>query len=114
MAEPVRDLAARLGLLKECEVCLGRGWMARWHDGLNALDSCTCPSCVGGQRLPTEAEVRQAIFAEGRGVTVYAGPGDVAVILKAAGAIGRTISANQGEAAADDLVLLALLRALEG
>lgn len=110
----LRALAGKLGLLKPCEVCLERGWMARWHDGLDKFDSCTCPACVAGHRLPSEAEVRAAIFEAGFGLTIYAGQSHVTVEARTARLLkSLTTSAHAGEADPNDLVLLALLRALE-
>lgn len=101
----LRALAERLRMLKSCGCVSG------------------CERCVEMsqdipmthyRRLPTEAEVRAAIREAGvRNVIAYAGKEDVAVRTHVTGKLDRTTSAHISEAGPEDLVLLALLRALE-
>lgn len=61
MTESVRTTAERLGELVECE-CSGE--FARWDGG--TMTPGDCPWCEDTvRRLPTEAEVRRELAAEG-------------------------------------------------
>lgn len=105
-------LAERLGQMRRCE-CL---------EGCERC--CAVPWSPDGQRLPTETEVRAAIFETGwTFITVHTSLVSAAVdvwayslmadAMPTAGTCERGARATAGEAASVDLVLLALLRALE-
>lgn len=103
----LRALAGRLAMLKPCPVH-GRPYPS------SPDRPGRCPDWCGGREgiLPTEAEVRAAIFEAGvhwvevGGSTTYVG-------LAFGGDERYRLHARAGEAGPDDLVLLALLRALE-
>lgn len=98
----LRALAERLDMLQVC-----------WCDAAPLPEEYHCPVCDGTmRRLPAEAEVRAAIFEAGfRWLNIHIGPGSVDV--RADDSCGQLAYAEAGEAAPNDLVLLALLRALE-
>lgn len=107
-ATDLRALAESLGLLKPCVCCNGR-----LADCAGTISVCLV--CGGtSRRLPTEAEVRAAIFAAGRRVQVYTSDRIASVVTMNTG-IGSSASgfAEEGEAASNELALLALMRALE-
>jgi hypothetical protein len=99
--DPVRELAERLGVLRPC------GCDAGTVDGFGE-----CIVCEGtGFRLPTEAEVRAAIFEADWNVLLIRAEPDFARVEVCRPSEQRDANAVRGEA--DNLVLLALLRALE-
>jgi hypothetical protein len=96
-------LAERLGMVMVCEVCSGGG----------DLDGKACV-CDAGRRLPTEAEVRKAIFEAGwTDVEVSCDEATWAHVVVLSVDSRRTAAAKRGVDGSDELVLLALLRALE-
>lgn len=107
----LRALAERLGQMRPCPC-----------GGLLEISACVpgeplpfdCLSCHGaGRRLPTEAEVRAAIFEAGDRLVGGVIEKDwVSLGVEVDGALHGSTAA-EGEAAPGDLVLLALLRALE-
>lgn len=101
----LRALAERLGQMRSCECYDGR-----IYDGLGDHDQCwRCDGTM--RRLPTEAELRAAIFEAGVEWLVMQARSDYIEMIPDE-AIHRRI-AREGEAAPGDLVLLALLRTLE-
>lgn len=107
----LRALAERLGMLKLCEVCCE----GRVADCASPGELDACWSCGGsGHRLPTEAELRTAIFEAGWPVIVMRRVEVDFVSLEVCRpSEQRDADAIAGEAAPDKLALLALLRALE-
>lgn len=101
MADTLRDLAERLGMLKDCEC-------------VDGCDRCLRPEMADRQRLPDEAEVRAAIFEAGWPVIIARRiEADFVSLEVCRPSEQRDADAIAGEAAPDKLVLLALLRALE-
>lgn len=101
----LRDLAARLGLLQSCVT--SHGQIPDYVFG--ACDRCDDT----GQRMPTEAEVRVAIRAAGWPVVYVKAQETFVQVEVCRPSQERQASAVGDEASPDDLVLLALLRALE-
>lgn len=107
----LRALATRLDMLKDC-VCLGKPITIYENDRPLVEFPCVL-KCGDGKRLPTEAEVREAIFeAEPTWIEVGSSRG-FAYVMFGGDAEYRTRAYSE-EAEPDVLPLLALLRALEG
>ena len=113
MDADLRTLAERLGQMKPCDFCAGAVMELQRESGI--FERGDCPVCDGtGHRLPTEAELRAAIFEAGWTVLVARRIEEDFVSLEICRpSEQRDVSAVLGEAAPGDLVLLALLRALE-
>ena len=115
----LRALAGKLGMLKPCEVCGGIGATGCAPEFGNHI-GFPCRACGGdalhagtGDRLPSEAEVRAAILATPAARIQCLEITDCASHVEVRFSGGRTLLAKADEAAPDNLVLLALLRALE-
>lgn len=105
----LRDLAEKLGMLKECHAC----YDGRYFD--NSGESEGCRTCgATGLRLPSEAEVREAIFDAGiLWIETASSRSYATVTVGLGGGLDKSVHALGREAGPDDRVLFALMRALE-
>jgi hypothetical protein len=110
MNAELRELAGRLDMLQDC-ICLGKP-ITIYEDDKPLVQFPCVLKCGDGRRLPTEAEVREAIF-EASVTWVETGWSRAFAYVMFGGDDEYRSEAHAEEAEADDLVLLALLRALE-
>jgi hypothetical protein len=112
MNADLRALAERLGMFRDCECAMQHQKYVR-VGGAPGEYVAACVACSGtGHRLPTEAEVRAAIF-EASVTWVETGSSRAFAYVMFGGDDEYRTEAHAEEAEADDLVLLALLRALK-
>lgn len=106
----LRALAERLGVLKPCEVCCE----GRVADCSSPGELDACWSCYGiGQRLPTEAEVRAALFEAGVHTIEVTETDTGFAGVRFGGDLEYRVRVEDEEVETGTSVLLALLRALE-